>query len=255
MGEKLGQHFLTDPETARRIAGVLEIQENEDILEIGPGKGFLTSYLLEEGAAVTGIEIDIRMVECLKNKFKNTRLRIINEDFLMVDLEEYKISKICGNIPYQLCGKIIEKTVKTGFNWKTAVLMLPDAVARRVVAEPGSSDCSFLSVMCGANCSANIEFGVDKDSFDPPPKVNSSIVKFKRNSDPEAEYFYRVVKGAFSNRRKTIKNSLSIFFSVSQEKIEEVLRSADIPQSVRAQEVRIEQFKRLANEFVNKGIL
>lgn len=255
MGEKLGQHFLINPEVAGKMIDILTLEEGEEVLEIGPGKGFLTTFLVEAGAKITGVEIDKEMVEYLRKNIINNNLKIIRADFLEIELADHNIQKICGNIPYQLSGKIIEKIVRTKSGWKVAVLTIPEAVARRVVAQPGSTDYSYLSVMCQANCEVSIEFKINKEDFEPQPKIDSAVIKFTRAREPFQDNFYIVARGAFSKKRKKIKNSLSMFFSESQNKIEKILRICDISPSRRAQEVKIEQFRRLANEFVNEGIL
>ncbi|MBN2407259.1 MAG: ribosomal RNA small subunit methyltransferase A [Elusimicrobia bacterium] len=255
MSRRLGQHFLTNPLIAEKIADVLDIRAGEKIIEIGPGKGFLTSVLLDRKAAVTGIEIDEGLALYLEKKMGGADLVMVNRDFLDVDISDYGAAKICGNIPYQLAGKIIEKIVKSGADWKTAVLMLPLAVARRLVSVPGDSEYSAVSVMCSAACLATIEFTVSRDEFDPPPKIESAVVRMARTGPPMSGQFYEVVKGAFSMRRKKIKNSLSRYFSMPAGRIEALLEAAGISSSVRAQEVPFSEFKKLTDEFVKDGIL
>ncbi len=253
MGKKLGQHFLINPEVARNIVNILSLRAQESVLEIGPGKGFLTSYLVETDAQITGIEIDSALSNYLKKKFK--KLKVINEDFLNINLNEFDFDKICGNIPYQIAGKIIEKIMLSTLNWKICILMLPDVVAKRVVAGLGTADYSFLSVMCNANCKTGVEFVVNKENFDPEPKIDSSVVSFHRTGSPFSKNFYKLTRAAFSKRRKNIKNSLSMYFSKSADEIEKILDSLGISPVLRAQDLSIEEFKKVAIEFVSNGIL
>jgi 16S rRNA (adenine1518-N6/adenine1519-N6)-dimethyltransferase len=255
MGERLGQHFLNNPEIASRIVDILSTGSGERVLEIGPGKGFLTSFLIDSGAQITGIEIDSGLAQHLSLKFRNNRLNIINDDFLKVNLEEYNPRKICGNIPYQIGGKIIEKIVLSEADWEVAVLMLPEAVASRVAAEPGTSGYSSLSVFCQAACRVYMEFKVGKDDFEPPPKIDSAVVRFLKAGPSPSKEFRKVIKAAFSKRRKKIKNSLSMYFSIPVKEIETMLERADINPSSRAQMIDVNKFRLLTEEFVKQRIL
>ncbi len=254
MGEKLGQHFLINPEIARKIVEILSPQSSEHILEIGPGEGFLTNYLIETGLQVTGVEIDTALAEYLKKK-QLKKLEIVNADFLRVELDTHKYEKICGNVPYQISGKIIEKIALSYLGWKKAVLMIPSAVAKRVVAVPGESDYSALSVMCGANCDAAIEFDVGKENFNPEPSIKSSVVSFRRKGEPYPENFYKFVRVAFGKKRKKLRNSLSLGFSITPSVVDKVLEKCVVPEKNRAQELTIEDFMNMTREFEKEGIL
>ncbi|MFW6134094.1 MAG: 16S rRNA (adenine(1518)-N(6)/adenine(1519)-N(6))-dimethyltransferase RsmA [Elusimicrobiota bacterium] len=255
MKKKLGQHFLTNPDTAERIARILNIKQDENIMEIGPGKGFLTSFLIDYGAKVKGIEIDGKLASLLRKKFSEKDLSVINEDFLRIDIERFNSKKICGNIPYQITGKIIEKIVTTKWSWEKAVLMIPYPVALRVTAHPGESDYSALTAICRVNCDTKIEFKVSAEDFEPPPKIESAVVAFLRRKSSEDSNYYEVVKAAFSKKRKKIKNSLKMYFSISDEDAIAVLNNSGISPGQRAQAVDVESFKRLTREVVNKNIL
>jgi 16S rRNA (adenine1518-N6/adenine1519-N6)-dimethyltransferase len=255
MGERLGQHFLNNPEIARSITEVLNPKPEDAVLEIGPGQGFLTSYLIETGASITGVELDAELAQYISTRFKSEKLKIINKDFLKFGLEGAGFNKICGNVPYQISGKIIEKIVLSELHWEKCVLMIPKAVAKRVCAEPGTSDRSVLSVLCDATCEARYEFDVSKDNFDPPPKIESAVISLKRLSEPLQKEFYEFVRAAFFKRRKSIKNSLSNYFSMPASQVKELLDEYGIGEKMRAQQLGLEDFKKLSKEFVNRGIL
>lgn len=256
MAEKLGQHFLNNPLIAQKIVDLLKIKTSENILEIGAGYGYLTSFIQGSGANITVIEIDSNLAEFLRKEFKD--IIIIEADFLKLDIEKLKPDKICGNIPYHITGKIIEKLLRSKLQFKKIVLMMPEAVAERVTAIPGSSDYSLLSVICSLNCINRKEFLVGKDNFTPIPKIDSAVVSFiktRDNADKYEKEFYSVVKAAFSKRRKKIRNSLAMQFSIPIEKIETILEASDISPQCRAQSVSVEKYKKLTAEFVKNGIL
>ena len=133
--------------------------------------------------------------------------------------------------------------------------MLPKAVADRIVAQPGGSNYSAISVMCNANCKTQFEFKVERDNYQPPPKIDSAVVTLKRTGPPQSPEFYKLVRASFSARRKKIKNSLSRYFSRPAVEIENILSACGISPMSRAQDLSCEQFKRLKKEFVNKNIL
>ncbi len=254
MGEKLGQHFLDNPLIAVRIIDILSPGAGENILEIGPGQGFLTSYLLDSADRVTAVEIDKNLVSSLKKNYDSEKLQVIEGDFLQADLSILKPDKICGNLPYQICGKIIEKILVSPVPWTLAVLMLPLAVASRAAALPGSSEYSRLSVLCSGSGEVKIEFKVEKENFDPPPKIESAVISiYKKNI--LSKNFLSLVGGAFRERRKKLKNSLSSHFSMSASEIKKILDKYGIDENSRAQELNVMKFEVLTKEFVKRKIL
>jgi len=254
MGEKLGQHFLDNPGAAEKIADLMKLKNGDNVLEIGPGRGALTSFLVSSGANITGIEIDKELYEIM-NSYGYSNLNMENADFLSFDLDSSHFSKICGNVPYQIGGKIVEKIMKSALKWDICVLMLPEAVAARAAALPGSRDYTLLSAVCGAVSSSEVEFNVDPSDFDPPPSIMSSVVSFKRISDPKPEYFYKFISAAFSNRKKKIKNALSIRFAIEPDEAAAIIEDCGGDPSLRVREIDLDLLVRLAEEFVNRQIL
>ena len=254
MGEKLGQHFLENPHVAERIADLLDLKRGDKVLEIGPGKGALTSFLVSSPADITGIEID-RDLHSLMERRGYPNLTLVNKDFLEYDLDGSCFNKICGNVPYSIGGKIVEKIMKSALKWERCVLMLPEAVGSRAAALPGSRDYTLLSAVCGAVSSSRIEFGVSPSDFDPPPDIMSSVVSFKRISDPRPGYFYRFIGGAFGSRKKKIKNALSIRFAISPAKAAEIIEYCGGDPSSRVRDITIPLLTRMSEEFVKRRIL
>lgn len=255
MGKRLGQNFLVNPDVAKKTADLISPSENDRILEIGSGKGFLTSFLVDKGAFIAGIEIDQELVNILKKTFTEIQLMVINADFLSLNIDNTQYNKFCGNIPYNIAGKIIEKILLSRLNWTSCILMLPAPVAARIVAVPGTSDYSAVSVLSNTNCTTKKEFAVNKEDFEPVPRINSNVVSFIRNHDPEPAGFYKMVKGAFSQKRKKIKNSISTYFGLSESIIKFLFTSSGISPDLRAEDLSTADFKRLYKEFVNQKIM
>ncbi len=257
MAEKLGQHFLNNPRVAIKIIENLDITPRDKIMEIGAGRGYLTEYLIESKVPVLGVELDSELCTILKQKFKESDCKILNRDFLKIDLEQYGVNKICGNIPYQITGKILEKICTSSLKWDTSVIMLPEPVALRVTAAPKDNHYSAVTVMAGVNCKTEYCFDVSRENFSPPPNVKSAVIKLRRMGPPEEEKFYRMVRGIFKYRRKNIRNSILNFTQnkVDKKEIEEILTRANICRNLRAHELKIENYKSLKNLFVNRKIL
>lgn len=211
----LGQHFLTDLGIARRIADTLDAFAALPVVEVGPGMGVLTQFLLEKGHDLTVVEIDTESVEYLRRHMPALEGRILAEDFLCLDLGAlFPGRKFCviGNYPYNISSQIFFHILE----WKDQVAccsgMLQREVAERLAARPGTKARGILSVLLQAWYDVEYLFTVDEHVFNPPPKVKSGVVRLTRNSitdlgcDPAL--FRKVVKATFGQRRKTIRNSI-----------------------------------------------
>lgn len=212
----LGQHFLTDLSIAGRIAATLDAYKGLPVVEVGPGMGVLTRFLLEEGHDVTVVELDGESVEYLKENFPALDGRIVEADFLRLDLDRLVPGdgKFCliGNYPYNISSQIFFHAL----DWKDRIVcisgMLQREVAQRLAAPPGTKARGILSVLLQAWYDVEYLFTVDENVFNPPPKVKSGVIRMVRNSvtdlgcDPVK--FKTVVKTVFGQRRKTIRNSL-----------------------------------------------
>ncbi len=209
----LGQHFLKDQDIARRIAESLPLSEAMPVLEIGPGMGVLTRYLLENPLVkLDVVEIDTESVDYLHKHYP--ALNVIEGDFLQMDLNKlYDQSfAVIGNFPYNISSQIFFKVLDYKEKIPYVAGMLQKEVAERLTSKPGKKAYGILSVFMQAYYSADYLFTVSEHVFDPPPKVKSAVVRFTRN-DVESlgcneKLFRTVVKTAFNQRRKTLRNSL-----------------------------------------------
>lgn len=213
----LGQHFLADPNIARRIVESLRLPEGVgEVLEIGPGMGVLTQYLLENPAYRTSVvEIDTESVAYLTAHYPALAPRIYATDFLRQDLGVMFLGAplaIIGNFPYNISTQIFFQVLASRQQVREVVGMLQKEVAERLAEPPGSKTYGILSVLLQAYYDIEYLFTVPPHVFVPPPKVESAVVRLTRNSteklDCDEKLFFRVVKQAFSTRRKTLRNAL-----------------------------------------------
>jgi 16S rRNA (adenine1518-N6/adenine1519-N6)-dimethyltransferase len=214
----LGQHFLTDESIASKIADSLSYGGYKQILEIGPGMGVLTKYLLKKDTTTHVIEIDRDSVEYLKANYLNLADRIIEKDFLKYDLKEIFKDEpfaIIGNFPYNISSQILFKTLEMRDQIPEFSGMFQKEVALRICSKEGSKVYGILSVLTQAFYDAEYLFTVPPHVFNPPPKVDSGILHLRRKENftipCNEKLFFQVVKIGFQQRRKTLRNSLKTF--------------------------------------------
>lgn len=248
--KSLGQHFLTDLSIASRIASTLDEYRGTPVLEVGPGMGVLTRFLLENGHDVTVAEIDGESVDFLYRNFPElTDGRILDCDFLKTDLAEIypNVDKICviGNYPYNISSQIFFHVLEYKDIVACCSGMLQREVAERLAAAPGTKARGILSVLLQAWYDVEYLFTVDEHVFNPPPKVKSGVVKMKRNSVTalgcDESLFRTVVKTAFGQRRKTLRNSVRGLFPAG------VPLPDDPLMSLRPEQLSVQQFIDLTN--------
>ncbi|MDI1254655.1 MAG: 16S rRNA (adenine(1518)-N(6)/adenine(1519)-N(6))-dimethyltransferase RsmA [Flavobacterium sp.] len=211
----LGQHFLKDESIAQAIADTLNFEGYDDILEIGPGMGVLTKYLLEKPTTTYVIEIDTESVEYLNAHYPKLQGKIISKDFLKYNINEIFEGKqfaIIGNFPYNISTQIVFRTLDFRNQIPEFAGMFQKEVAERICEKKGSKAYGILSVLVQAFYDAEYLFTVDETVFNPPPKVKSGVLRLRRKAEitlpcPE-KLFFTVVKTAFQQRRKTLRNSL-----------------------------------------------
>ncbi|WP_405294025.1 16S rRNA (adenine(1518)-N(6)/adenine(1519)-N(6))-dimethyltransferase RsmA [Algibacter sp. Ld11] len=214
----LGQHFLNDETVAEQIADTLTLNNYKTILEIGPGMGVLTKYLLKKPVTTYVVEIDTESVEYLQANYLNLAPRIIEKDFLKYDLNEVLEGEpfaIIGNFPYNISTQIVFKTLEMRDQIPEFSGMFQKEVAARICSKEGSKVYGILSVLVQAFYDAEYLFTVPPNVFNPPPKVDSGVLRLIRKKDYslpcDEKMFFKVVKTAFQQRRKTLRNSLKTF--------------------------------------------
>lgn len=245
----LGQNFLHDKNILRKITGVLSPVKGDTVLEIGPGQGALTEFLLETGADVTAVEIDRRAAALLREKFP--QLRVVEQDFLATgpaDLygDDVFDIRVAGNLPYNVTSPIVFRLLEQRRMLRDAVFMVQYEVARRMTSDPGTKDYGILAVLMNAVANVSFCFKVPPTVFYPQPKVWSAVIHidFTKESSmiKDEEVLRKLVKTAFNKRRKTLKNTLSgsPFGSLDYS-------GCDIDWSLRPERITIDQFIAMAN--------
>lgn len=214
----LGQHFLKDEGVAQQIADSLSYQGYDFVVEIGPGMGVLTKYLLKKGPELHVVEIDTESVAYLQENYPSLQGRIHEQDFLKYDISsvfEGQQFAIIGNFPYNISSQIVFKMLELREFIPEFGGMFQKEVAQRMCEKEGSKTYGILSVLVQAFYEAEYLFTVPPTVFDPPPKVDSGVLRFVRKQDfslpCDEKLFFKVVKTAFQQRRKTLRNSLKVF--------------------------------------------
>ncbi len=240
----LGQHFLKDRTIAEKISGSLTGAGYRALLEIGPGMGILTGYLIEKRFDdFRVVEIDKESVHYLENKFDG--LRIISGDFLDLDIDSLFPGKLAviGNFPYNISSQIFFMILKYRNKVEEVCCMLQDEVAKRICAGPGSRIYGILSVLVQAYYSAEYLFSVPPEVFSPPPKVQSGVIRLKRNGilnlECDEKLFFTVVKACFNQRRKVLRNSVKAAFKLRNYDYDELY--------LRPEQLSVDQFVRLTS--------
>lgn len=270
----LGQNFLFDPSILQRIIEVANITHNDTVVEIGPGLGSLTKMLAETAKKVIAIELDYELYKKLGEDIKGFKnIELINGDALKYPYEKLEPFKVVANIPYYITTPIIFRLIESRKNLKSMTLTIQKEVAQRIVAKPdsgvprlshtawGRKDYGVLSIAVQYYGKPELKFIIPKGAFRPVPKVDSAVIHIEIFDKPkiimtDEKLFFRIVKTAFAQRRKTLSNSLK---PISRN-IKEILIDAEIDPNRRAETLSIEEFARLADsiktmkgESISKG--
>jgi len=251
--KNLGQHFLKDRDIARRIANTLSGSGCSSVLEIGPGTGILTRFLMDrQFPDFRVIEIDNESAYYLKENFSGLK-EIIRGDFLVMDIDQYFHGKlaIIGNFPYNISSQIMFKILDNRDKIVEVCGMFQKEVAERICSPPGSKVYGILSVMLQAFYTPEYLFTVPQHVFSPPPKVKSGVIRLTRNNVRELgcdeSLFKKVIKASFNQRRKTLRNSVKAAFNLKREDYKDF--------SLRPEQLSVERFVELTNWIEENRIL
>ncbi len=251
--KSLGQHFLRDPHFLGRIADSAQIGPEDSVLEIGPGLGHLTRILAARARSVLALELDERLIPILQADFAEVRnVQIIHADALLFPYETLSgIWRVVANLPYYISTPIIQTLIGHRERFTSLTLLLQKEVAERIASPPGAKEYGYLSVLAQLYTHPRIEFTVPPGAFSPRPEVDSAVITLGIRDAPAApvqneDFFFRVVKAAFSQRRKTLRNALKQL-ELSHEKTESVFERTGIDLRRRAETLSVKDFARLAD--------
>lgn len=256
--KSLGQNFLIDGNIVRKIVDEGDITPEDYIIEIGPGMGTLTEELALRAKKVIAIEIDDTLLPILDETLgKYDNVQVIHGDVLKIDIEkliEENLSggpvKVVANLPYYVTTPIIAKLIEDNLNLESIIVMVQKEVAERMEAGPGGKEYGSLSVFVNFYSKPEIVVKVPKTVFMPQPKIDSAVIKLeikKELPDVDKDKFFKIVKAAFSKRRKTILNSLSTYgFNIEKETIKEALEKLNINVDTRAENLSVEDFIKIS---------
>ncbi|KKT94711.1 MAG: Ribosomal RNA small subunit methyltransferase A [Parcubacteria group bacterium GW2011_GWC1_45_14] len=256
--KSLGQNFLKDEKIINQIIESANLSIDDIVIEVGPGEGVLTEKLPENCKKVIAVELDDRLIGTLKKKFeKNANVEIVHGDILKINFSELATNyvlqttnyKVVANLPYYITSPILRYFLENELPPKEMIVMVQKEVAQRIVAKPGQM--SILAVSVQYYAEAEYLFTVKRDSFEPAPKVDSAVIRIKTlkqesiKTKEETKDFFRIVKAGFSAKRKTLANNLANSLHKDKKEIENIISEMGFLPTVRAQELSVEDWKRL----------
>jgi 16S rRNA (adenine1518-N6/adenine1519-N6)-dimethyltransferase len=261
--KRFSQHFLVNAGVLERIAGLMDLKPEDTVVEIGPGSGFLTERLLERAGTVIAVELDRKMCEYLRKKFANRpNFQLIEQDVLRFDFESIEAPrfKVVGNLPYAITSKIMFKLAgeldMVNYPLRQRIeqltVMIQKEVGERVTAKPGQKAYNPLSIALQFWFDPRFDFEVPARDFYPPPKVESAVVSLFPRATPRAEVqdmavFGRLVRTAFAQKRKTLRNALLNGAFANADVLDKIFGATGIDSSLRAEALPVEAFGDLAN--------
>ena len=248
MRQPHGQNFLTDKNIAHRIVESADIQKDDTVIEIGPGKAALTDILKDYTDNLIAVDIDSDLAQALQTKYKdNKNITIINRDFLKFDLPDTKF-KIVANLPYNVGTAIVQKFLPNK-NFVSGVIMLQKDVITRLISNEGTKDYGYISLFRQYYADTEFLFDVPPGCFNPKPQVMSAVAKFynKYPQEPNIKLF-PLIKHCFTMRRKTILNCLSTFLKLDKTQTAQILTDNNIDVMLRPDKLTLDQYKMLATK-------
>ena len=268
--KSFGQNFLTDTNILQKIVDTAEIDDQVNVIEIGPGIGALTEFLAERAAEVMAFEIDHRLVPILADTLRDfDNVTVVNEDILKVDLAQHIQNfknpdlpiKVVANLPYYITTPILMHLIESGIPFSEFVVMMQKEVADRISAKPNTKAYGSLSIAVQYYMTAKVAFIVPRTVFVPAPNVDSAILKMVRRPEPavaveDEKFFFKVSKASFTHRRKTLWNNLIGYFGKTDEikdKLTKALDQAGLSPSVRGEALSLEEFASLADALKGQG--
>ena len=267
--KNLGQNFLIDDQAIKDIIDGASIKSEDLVIEIGPGLGNLTTYLLEKAKKVICIELDKKMIKILNDRFiAYNNIELINADVLKLDLNEIigqekqnnsiKNVKIVANLPYYITTPIIMKLLESKLDIESITVMIQKEVAERLIEIPGGKNTGAITYTIYYYCEGEKIREVDSTSFIPTPEVTSEVISLKLRKEPyvkvtNEKVFFNIIKSSFMQRRKTLLNAL-VNAGVFKDKEEGIdfLKKSNLPENIRAENLKIEDFALLCNLFCQK---
>lgn len=263
--KRFGQNFLIDSNVVQKIADAAQIGDEDLVVEIGPGIGTLTNELAKQAKDLLVIEIDKKLIPVLDETLADyDNIQIINDDILKVNLEEVlkepiengQTIRVAANLPYYITTPIIMGLLESDLPIKSMSFLVQKEVADRMAAEPGSKTYGSLSVVSQYYADVKKAFDVPASVFMPKPNVDSALVTLTKRDEPPVavnkDDYFRVVKAAFANRRKTLLNTLSSNLGLSKETVEEGLNSIGIDPKIRAEKLDGKDFEEITKVFFEK---
>lgn len=266
--KSLGQNFLISEEVVKSIIENSQIEKEDLVIEIGPGLGTLTTYLLEKAGKVICIEIDKKMIKILQDRFSLYKnFEILNQDILKVDLKKlikeekkesnWKNVKIVANLPYYITTPIIMKLLEEELPLESITVMIQKEVANRLICLPGQKETGAITYSVYYYAQAQGILEVPKDSFIPEPEVTSKVIKLKIRKEPpvtieKKDIMFKIIKSAFMQRRKTLINALvnTKVFS-SKEKGIEILKKLELDTNIRPEKLTLQDYANIAKNIIN----
>lgn len=257
----LGQNFLIDPDVCPAMADAAVRSPEDGVLEIGPGIGVLTAELCARAKKVVSVELDRRLLPVLSDtlaEFDN--VEIVNEDVLKLDLHALLQEKfagckrvsVCANLPYYITSPVVMKLLEERLPLSQIVVMVQKEAAERLCAEVGTREAGAVTAAVQYYANAETLFGVGRECFVPSPNVDSAVIRLSVRETPEFQiddekFFFKMVKAAFAQRRKTAQNGISAGLGLPKEQVAAALEAVGLPQNVRAEKIPMETLSALSN--------